>query len=301
MLFKKLSNLSEQNKIILGTVQFGLEYGINNSTGKPSESSVNDILNVAFEERVRILDTAEAYGNAHEVIGNYHKSSDNKFKIITKFSAAKKGLSANLIQRINQNLAALNVDSLYCYMFHSFNDFQIYYEDHKEDIERLKVDGLVEKFGVSVYLNDEIEALLKYDDIDDIQLPFNLLDNNKQRREVLLKAKNKGIEIHTRSVYLQGLFFKDIHDMPDKLIAMKRELSAINDLAELCDIKMSNLALGYVSQQDCIDKILIGVDTVEQLKLNLETLRLSIPVEVLNKIDELDIKDKSLLNPSNWN
>lgn len=289
------------NKIILGTVQFGLEYGINNSSGKPSESAVKNILDTAFEEGVRILDTAEAYGNAHEVIGNYHKLSDNKFKIITKFSANKKELSGDLVQRIKQNLKTLDVDSLYCYMFHSFNDFNSFYDDHKDELEQLKADGLVEKFGVSVYLNSEIEALLAYENIDVIQLPYNLLDNAKQREGILLKAKSKGIEMHSRSVYLQGLFFKDINDLSEKLIPIKNELTEIQELAKSNNIEMSGLALSYVSQQDCIDKILIGVDTVEQLRLNLEALRFSIPVEVLNKIDKLDIKDKSLLNPSNWN
>lgn len=291
----------KHSKIILGTVQFGLDYGINNSNGKPAASVVKTILDTAFSENIQILDTAEAYGNAHEVIGEYHKSSQNKFKIITKFSSSEVGLPTGLVQRVKHHLETLNVSSLHCYMFHSFGDFETYYESFKEDIKQLKTEGLVEKFGVSIYENNEIESLLEYDELDVIQLPFNLLDNAQQRSRVLQKAKNKGKEIHTRSVYLQGLFFRDENDLPIKLQALKKELNEIKGIASSNNIGLSDLALAYVSQQDYIDKILIGVETVEQLKLNLNALRTSLPIEILNRIGELNVNDKLLLNPSNWN
>src|SRR3954471_5399700 len=120
------------DKLILGTVQFGLNYGINNQSGKPSEAAVTEILDLAFKNNIRLLDTAEAYGDSQEVIGRYHAASPNTFKVITKFSAKRADLPASLTARIQQNLQALNVKVLYGYMFHSFNDLETYYNTYKK-------------------------------------------------------------------------------------------------------------------------------------------------------------------------
>lgn len=289
------------NKFILGTVQFGLDYGINNSSGKPNASVVSSILDLAFESGIFFLDTAEAYGDAHEVIGNYHKVSPHKFKIITKFSSKRTDLSQNLKDRISQNLETLNVDFLYGYMFHSFHDFENYYEKYKNEIQNLKKEGLIKKFGVSIYTNEEFKKILKFDDIDLVQFPFNLLDNASQRSALISEAKQKGIEIHTRSVFLQGLFFKDIKNLPVKLNSLSSYLSSIHSIASDAKINMSDLSLNYAIQQKNIDYVLIGVDNVEQLKENLKSLNHHIPEDVMNKVNELKVTETELLNPSNWN
>lgn len=291
----------QNEKIILGTVQFGLNYGINNVNEKPSETDIKNILDCAFNHNINLLDTAEAYGNAQEVIGIYHQNSSNKFNVITKYSNSKSDLPTNLIERVKYNIKTLNVDQLYCYMFHSYTDFESYYPNFQNDIIILKKQGLIQKFGVSVYTNKEIEELLKYDIIDVIQLPFNLLDNSKQRSSTLKKIKAKGIEIHTRSVFLQGLFFKDANTLSEKIQPIKNDLKTINNLAKINGIEIADLALNYVHTQDLIDKILIGVDNVDQLNKNLKALNSPISSEILNKIDNLNVENKLLLNPSNWN
>ena len=115
-------------KIILGTVQFGLDYGINNKIGKPDNNEVKSILDYAFDNKINFLDTAEAYGNSHERIGEYHANSNNKFKVITKFSSSRLDLPKNISQRINHHLKILNIDSIYCYMFHNYDDFNKYFK-----------------------------------------------------------------------------------------------------------------------------------------------------------------------------
>ena len=286
------------NKIVLGTVQFGLEYGINNNSGKPNKETIKSILDFAFQNNIRLLDTAEEYGDSQEVIGSYHKISSNKFNIITKFSHRRDNLSKNLTTRIYQNLKTLNVDSFYSYMFHSFTDFKTYFYLYKNEIKQLKKEGVIGRFGVSVYTNQETERLLEYDMIDLIQLPFNLLDNNNQRSEIIKKAKDKGIEIHTRSTFLQGLFFKN--EIPHKLLNLKPYLNRVNEISKEKNISLNNLALNYVCQQRNIDKILIGVDSVSQLEENVRSLRNQISLETVKKIDSINVLETSLLNPSNW-
>jgi aryl-alcohol dehydrogenase-like predicted oxidoreductase len=143
--------------------------------------------------------------------------------------------------------------------------------------------------------------LLKCEEIDLIQLPFNLLDNNRKRSVLIKKAKEKGIEIHTRSAFLQGLFFKNTKDLPDKLIVLKPYLNILNSICEKNKLKLNDLSLNYIVQQKSIDNVIIGIDSIDQLKENIQSLQKEIPEEVIKQIDLIDVKEISLLNPANWN
>ena len=293
--------MQTSNKIVLGTVQFGLKYGINNSFGKPGKEVVGSILDLAFKNNIRLLDTAEAYGNSQEVIGDYHRSSGNKFSVITKFSSKNGTIPGKLSVRIQEDLKILNVDSLYCYMFHSFNDFIKYFDIFKNEIIELKRAKIINRFGVSVYTSQEIAELLKYDVIDLIQFPFNLLDNNNQRSGIIKRSKDKGIEIHTRSVFLQGLFFKNTNDLSGKLVSLVPYVREVSRISKTNNIDLNALSLNYVLQQENIDNVIIGVDSVGQLQENITSLQKKVPKEVIRQIDLINVKEVDLLNPSNWN
>jgi len=287
------------SKLILGTVQFGLDYGVNNTSGKPSKENIKSILDFAYNSGIQLLDTAEAYGDSQNKIGEYHNNSTNKFNVITKFNSNTEGFSLNIIERVYNNLKILDVDKLYCYMFHSFDDFNKYFEKYRKDLLILKRDGIINNIGVSLYSNDELESVLKFNEITLVQLPFNLLDNNNKRGNIIKKAKAKGIEIHTRSAFLQGLFFKNTSEFTVKIKPLGPYLNLLNDL---CDehYKMNDLALNYVCNQKNIDKVLIGVDNVQQLASNMLSEKKMITKELTNNIEVIDVKETKLLNPSNW-
>lgn len=287
------------SKLILGTVQFGLNYGVNNSAGKPSKENIKSILDSAYNSGIQLLDTAEAYGDSQNKIGEYHNNSTNKFNVITKFSSNAEGFSLNIIERVYNDLKILDVDKLYCYMFHSFDDFNKYFEKYRKDLLTLKRDGIINNIGVSLYSNDELESVLKFNEITLVQLPFNLLDNNNKRGNIIKKAKAKGIEIHTRSAFLQGLFFKNTSEFTVKIKPLEPYLNLLNDLCDE-DYKMNDLALNYVCNQKNIDKVLIGVDNVHQLESNILSEKKMITKELTNNIEVIDVKETKLLHPSNW-
>ena len=287
------------SKLILGTVQFGLNYGINNTAGKPSKENIKSILDSAYNSGIQLLDTAEGYGDSQNKIGEYHNNSTNKFNVITKFSSNAEGFSLNIIERVHNNLKILDVDKLYCYMFHSFDDFKKYFEKYRKDLLILKRDGIINNIGVSLYSNDELESVLKFNEITLVQLPFNLLDNNNKRGNIIKKAKAKGIEIHTRSAFLQGLFFKNTSEFSVKIKPLEPYLNLLNDLCDE-DYKMNDLALNYVCNQKNIDKVLIGVDNVQQLESNILSEKKHIEKELTKNIEAIDVKETKLLNPSNW-
>ena len=289
-----------RSKLILGTVQFGLKYGINNAVGKMSEDMVFELLEHAYDLGVKTLDTAEAYGDAHNVISNFHKHSKKRFNIISKYSSSNFYYPIDLTERIKIHCSNFNVNYLEGYMFHSYNDFKMNINKDPNVLDNIKNTRLVKKIGVSVYSNDEIEDLLNFKNINLIQLPFNLFDNEYQRKEILEKAKNRNIEIHTRSVFLQGLFFKNINMLNNCLLPLKNNLIELGAILKNNNISIESLALNYTLNKTYVDKVLIGVDSLEQLKNNIKVLDNELDKSIYEKIDCIKIKNTKLLNPSNW-
>jgi aryl-alcohol dehydrogenase-like predicted oxidoreductase len=286
------------NKLILGTVQMGVPYGISNSSGKISLENSLEILSFAFDNGIEILDTAEAYGNAHEVIGTFHKQHpDKRFKIITKLPHQSK---MNINDKVDEYLKELGVKQLHALLFHSFSTYQETVNNF-DVLRNLKAAGKTKYLGVSVYTNTEIETVLLNDDIDIIQLPFNLFDNENLRGDILKTAQEKGKIIHTRSALLQGLFFKDVNDDIAIVKKLKSELSTLSVISNSHDIRISQLALGYCLLQPNIDNVLIGVDSIDQLKDNLNAVNFHLKKEIVDEINTINVKNLDLLNPSLWN
>ena len=287
-----LTKINEMfSKISLGTVQFGLEYGVNNSKGQTTKDEVLKILKRCIKVGIEHIDTAAAYGSAENVLGEVIQSEglSNLFKITTKYKG--NGID-NLSLSTRESLQKLRVEKLHCQMFHSYQDFK-----HTEYI--IKPDS-VDKMGVSVYTNEELLDTIKDPKICVVQCPFNLLDNHSVRGESLKLAKEKGVEVQVRSAFLQGLFFMDRDRLPFALLALKGPLQELDKICSDNQITMSHLALGYCLSKDYIDKVVIGVDSLEQLNMNIEAIKPPLPKFIIEKIDKIRVINQTLLNPTNW-
>lgn len=286
-----------KEKLILGTVQFGINYGINNSIGMPSENDVNAILACAYNSGIRTLDTAAAYGLAENRIGNFHELNANqKFTVNTKFS---KDSSVTWLQSLINSIHSMKLEQIDTIMFHSFES----YLNNKPDLKEIYATGVSKYFkriGVSVYTNEEMEALVNDELVSVVQLPFNLLDNHLKRNIIVEKLREQKKEIHTRSCFLQGLFFLNEDKIPEKLTAVKPFLNKLKQIAVENKIEMGHLALQYALSKSYIDKVLIGVDTVTQLENNIKWAEETIDGAVFNQIDLIEVTDLDLLNPSKW-
>jgi aryl-alcohol dehydrogenase-like predicted oxidoreductase len=288
----------KKNKLILGTVQMGLNYGVNNIIGRNSEKVCHEILLNAYLSGIRTLDTAEAYGVAHHIIGKFHKNYPlNRFSIITKLPHE---INKNSIEtRVKEYLNELGVENIDVLMFHTFQSFEKNYSAIKL-LEVLKEKGLVKNIGVSVYENFELRKLIDEDFVSVIQLPYNLFDNFSIRGELMQKLKSKGKIIHTRSAFLQGLFFKNRKDNNEIVRKLNKELLIIDNIANNCTITIEELALNYCIQEENVDNVIIGVDSIEQLRSNLKATNTLLKSEILNEINEIKVDDLALLNPSLW-
>ncbi|MEX0967236.1 MAG: aldo/keto reductase [Bacteroidia bacterium] len=282
-------------RLILGTVQLGLAYGINNAGGKPSMSEAFSILKVAEDAGITHLDTAAAYGNSEAVIGNYiRQNGESRFRIITKLNG-----KADWQPSLQQSLTHLGVEKVDVLFFHTYQDY-LKNSDHIDNLIKTEKDRSFSRLGVSVYTNEEMEALSGDDRISVIQAPFNLLDNDYHRSAAFEICKSQGKEIHTRSVFLQGLFFMPVSRIPARLQPVKPYVMELTGIANDLGIDVGALALQYALSKDYIDKVLVGVDGVAQLQKNLKWTQITVPEKAFQQIDKIEVADKDLLNPSKW-
>ena len=280
-------------KLILGTVQFGLNYGINNAFGKPDENTVFEILDYAAGENITILDTADAYGNSQELIGDYHKKNTHQFSINTKFSIDR---NKSISNQLHDSLQKLHVQFIDTYFYHQFED-TLKHLEFKNELNDLKKNGLIKKIGASIYTNEQFYSAIENEEIDVIQIPFNLLDNFKKRGNLLKGAKKKNKEIHARSIFLQGLFFKETSTYSD---SMQPLIPYINQIKNIVNEEIESIALRYAVFQEEIDYVVIGVDNKSQLKRNISFTESPLSETMINEINQIDVKETELLYPYNW-
>lgn len=277
----------KKSKLVLGTVQFGCQYGIN-SAGRPDERKIFDILRLASRSGITTLDTSSAYGDAEYILGKVLCDIDFSFQIISKYPESDESVETVL----EQTLRALKVPSVYGYLLHHFH----VYRDNPgiwKDFMDQKEKGKVRKIGFSLYSPAELEILLS-DGVpfDLIQFPYNVFD--RQFESYLELLHKRGVEIHVRSTFLQGVFFMDCERLPEKLRPLKCYLIKLDDYAKAADRTVSEVALNFNLQNPFIDGVLIGVDTAGQLQDNLRNIS-------DKKVDlSIDVKEKELLNPMNW-
>lgn len=281
-------------KLCIGTVQFGIPYGINNTSGLVSSSMISQILEIASENNISFLDTAFGYGEAEKQIGEL---SGGKFNIVTKFSSDNE---ESLLLEFRQSLERLEQMSVYGYVAHNA-DILIKNNALWDTLQMFKEQKLVHNIGFSLYTPEQLEKLIDMDCIPDlVQIPYSILDRKFEK--YLANLKSLGVEIHVRSVFLQGLYYMDPYNLPENLKDLSEELQKLHNYCHDYGVAIGALALNIPMRNSFIDKVVIGVDTARQLQQNIDSI-LSWEKEdtLLQKITEIEVKKKELLNPANWN
>ncbi len=283
------------HKIVLGSVQFGLPYGINNIQGQTSKEEAFRILDRALLNGIKTIDTAPAYGSAMELLAEYCQSNQ-KVEIYSKFHGHSE---EEILHSIEKQLKLLKRESIKLLSYHNFNDWNNYPLSLKV-LQKLKSENVINKIGISLYTIEEFERAIEADVFDVIQIPYNLLDNYSIKGEMILKAKTKELEIHTRSAFLQGLFFKEIEKLSSYFYSLKPSLIKVKEMCADNDVSITDLALQYCVRNASIDKVLIGVETEAQLIDNISALSSKVPEEMFREINKIKLEAVNLLNPVNW-
>lgn len=287
--------MAQVGKLVLGTVQFGIDYGINNTTGQVPLDEVCQILEIASEAGVRTLDTSSAYGESERVLGEALKRSIKPFNIVSKYPKSDIGVR----ETFQKSLNLLGVGSLYGYLVHHFE----FYQEHPEifsEMTALKQEGKITKVGFSLYNTEQLQYLLdRKVKFDILQFPYNIFD--KQFESYMPQLVKQGVEIHTRSAFLQGLFFRETNTLPEKLKLLKKYLDNLHNYCQKRDLTVEQLALGYVLANPHVKGALIGVDNHLQLEANMNVASVELTEEDITYIHNIDIIEDWLLNPVNWN
>ena len=285
-------------KLALGTVQFGMRYGVANSVGQVSEVAAEAILKQASLLGVNMLDTAIAYGSSEEVLGKFAQTEQN---IVTKLSAipeTERDPKNWIIGQFDGSLERLRVSRIYGLLLHrpdqllGPNGAEIY-----DALAELKARGSVQKIGVSIYSPDELEPLLERYNFDLVQATLSILDRRILETGWAGRLKENGIELHTRSAFLQGLLLMPKDQRP---VRFERWKSIWEEWDQwLSDTGLSPLqaCMRFTVQQPLVDRVVIGVDSTAQL------------LEIVGALDGIikklpkfeDLSDTRLINPATWN
>jgi aryl-alcohol dehydrogenase-like predicted oxidoreductase len=293
------------SKLCLGTVQFGLDYGIANQNGEVSQDKVNNILKYACLEGVNCFDTGSMYGSSEEKIGNFIKTQKNdSMRILSKVKSDFFQLGhKKSIKNIDKSLGLLSTSKLFALLLHNTEVIENWKDGHKILVDTLMQKNKIEFFGVSIYTNREFNMALENDSVDIIQIPFNLLDQRAINLNWIAKAKVKNKLIFIRSVYLQGLILMDIDSIPSHLNSSKKYLKTVERLAIKLNISKNELALSFVDQMAGGSVLLFGCDSLEQAVENVNNYNsLSLldneTIEYL-KSSMADVPEY-IYNPSQW-
>lgn len=283
-------------KLALGTAQFGLDYGISNARGKIPKGEVFKILEYASSHGLNVLDTAPEYGKSEAVIGEYVQKRNQRFQIISKLPKCH---SNEVLPQFEQSLQRLNSQKLYGYLIHHF-DFFVQQPELWEHMQQLKEQGRVEKIGFSLYYPKEAEYLLqKGIQFDILQFPFSIFD--QRFSELLPVLKAKGIEIHVRSVFMQGLVFKKPGELQGQFAKIKEKVSALNSIAKETGLSLPAICINFAALNQSIDKVVLGVGSLQNLQENIKALSHQNKVkDFYDKLLLLREEDESIILPLNW-
>ena len=255
-------------KLALGTVQFGSPYGINNFSGIPNDDELVSIFSFAKQSGINVLDTAQGYGNSEERIANL---SNNEFSVISKFKQLDAPFPFH--KELEKSLKKLKKTLLYGYLAHD-GDLLIENPYWWEGLKLAKEQGLVKKIGYSLYSVNQLEKLLAKQMVPDIiQFPYNILD--RRFESFFVELNSMGVEIHTRSVYLQGLFQMESSQVPNYLEPLQNYLKIIREIAKRNQLSIGQICLRFVVNNPFINKVVIGIDNLSQLKENVNICKIN--------------------------
>lgn len=254
--------------LTLGTVQLGLSYGVNNSKGMPSFEESSAILDTAISSGITSFDTARAYGESELVLKRYFENKTCERTLISKVvfrDVDKSGVRDKLFSMTRESIERLGIEKLPFLKLHNQDMLELYGDTLVYAMQDLKREGLVDGIGVSFSDKSKLLELCDGCGFDCIQLPANIFDSRVVLDGSIKKLADAGSIVFVRSVYLQGLFFKDTNTLPEKIKCAKEPLDKLHALAKDAGVSMAELAITFIRDTEGIASLILGCDTPEQL------------------------------------
>lgn len=285
------------NPLALGTVQFGLPYGIANNAGQVSRAEAKVMLQIASANRIDTIDTAIAYGESEICLGEVGAQS---FKLVTKLPALPdncKNVDSWVHLQVAESLMRLNVKAVYGLLLHCPEQLLCTSGDKLyKALQNLKKIGQVKKIGVSIYAPCELEMLTKLFRFDIVQAPFNLVDRRLYNSGWLQRLKNDDVEIHTRSAFMQGLLLMPQAEIPEKFAPWANLWTRWHNWLKLNELSALQACLAYPLNFPEIDRVIVGADSAKQFEQIISAAK----EEIQAPFPNLQCDEENLINPSRW-
>lgn len=284
-------------RLALGTVQFGLHYGIANAAGQVTRPQAKVMLRLASASGIDTVDTAIAYGESEACLGEIGTQGLN---VVTKLPAVPEGckdVRAWVRNQVAASLTRLGVPSIYGLLLHRPEQLLLPYgETLYGAIRELQSLGQVQKSGISIYSPMELDRLIPQYRFDLVQAPFNLIDRRLQASRWLHRLKNEGVEVHTRSVFLQGLLLMEKSEIPSKFMRWRHLWLVWQQWLKQHEMTAVQGCLAFALSIPEIDRVIVGADSVEQLSQIVNS------ANTCNQFafPELQCEDENLINPARW-
>ena len=292
-------------RLALGTVQFGMPYGIVPPNGPLSHHDIAEILSVAWKGGIDVLDTAVNYGNAHEIIDKL-RPVESRFAIVSKTPSINGDRVSRLdIEKVRESVYAslkrLGVDALEGLLVHHATDLLVPGGSTLfQALEELRSEGIVRRIGVSIYDSATLNRILGDYPIEIVQLPINVLDQRLVRDGTLTDLARRGIEVHARSVFLQGVLLVEPERLPARFASIRERLSGFQSETAAAGISRLLAALGFVAHCPGISRIVLGVNSVSNLRDNLRGFAEVMAGQTAFDVSSYAIDDLEIIDPRQW-
>lgn len=281
----------------LGSAQFGLNYGISNSNGKVDIDCIRLILNYAENKNISLVDTAVAYGNAHQQLSK--ANAFNRFHIVTKLTISPEIIDFGIVNHVKNLLNEASTDFFYAILIHNPQILlnKSYSKEIWSALRTCQESNLVTKLGVSVYCPKMLKTIIHTFDIDIVQFPLNILDQRFMSLEMKRLYREKSIETHARSIFLQGLLLLPPQQWKGQFGSYMDPLLHFFNFAMQKNMTPFDLCLEYAKNQSSLDYLIIGVTNLVELSSILKKIHQK-PIRF--DYSQFSYDDENLINPSLW-
>ena len=289
------------HRLVFGTVQLGMPYGISNNRGKPDFKSACEIINAAFGHGITRFDTAQAYGDSEKVLGRIFKKYKmcSQVKVYSKLHPALDLRNKNAVQEsVDNSLNRLKIDQLEGLLLHHEEGIQFWDKGLGDVLYELVTKGKVKSIGASFYTPQKAIDALSIDGIEIIQVPGNILDQRFENCGIFSKAKECNKDVFVRSVLLQGILLMPLDRVPASMKHVSVYLERLEQMALDMNLSRQELVLSYAATRWPSAFVLFGAESAEQV---IDNVRVFLK-KTFVKIDEniFDNVPENVLNPMLW-
>lgn len=294
----------------LGTAQLGYNYGINNSIGKPSREAAFEILDAAVANGLNCVDTSDDYGDSEVVIGEWIKARGrNQVKYLTT-KASTPSIDHSSLDALRKSMRAcvesskkrLNVEQIPVLMLHAYNDYADDRDNMRKVFEELKASGDILYSGISAYSFHDYSVLAE-SGFDAVQIPQNIFDWKQIVNGGIQKIADAGMMIFVRSVYLQGLVFKDPDQLDPRMDFCREPLLKFRGFCKEYGLNPAELCMSFLLSIPGVTSLVLGCETNQQVADNAALIN-NTRVFTKAEMDEFHAAfaemDPRVTNPGMW-